>query len=78
MFFKKITINFSSFLSSFWNYVCSLVNIFCMLFCIEIEQSNMGCNEIKSRIVAKLSSLPWREQSSKEDEVKKKKKKKRK
>ena len=46
-----------------------------MLFCIEIEQSNMGCNEIKSRIVAKLSSLPWREQSSKEDEVKKKKKK---
>ena len=49
-----------------------------MLFCIEIEQSNMGCNEIKSRIVAKLSSLPWREQSSKEDEVKKKKKKKKK
>ena len=47
-----------------------------MLFCIEIEQSNMGCNEIKSRIAAKLSSLPWREQSSKEDEVKKKKKKK--
>ena len=47
-----------------------------MLFYIEIEQSNMGCNEIKSRIVAKLSSLPWREQSSKEDEVKKKKKKK--
>ena len=46
-----------------------------MLFYIEIEQSNMGCNEIKSRIVAKLSSLPWREQSSKEDEVKKKKKK---
>ena len=38
----------------------------------------MGCNEIKSRIVAKLSSLPWREQSSKEDEVKKKKKKKKK
>ena len=53
MFIKKI-ITIFSFLSSFWNVVSSLLNIFCIVFYNKIKQSNEGCNEIELNIAAKL------------------------
>ena len=54
MFLKKIiTILPHHFLPSFET-VCSLLNIFRMAYCNEIEQSNAGCDEIELNIAAKL------------------------
>ena len=49
--------SFSSFLSLFWKVVCSWLNIFCTVYCNEIEHSNAGCNEIELNIVAKLKNV---------------------
>ena len=52
MFFETIITILSSFLvlKRFFR----LVNVFCIVFCIEIEQLNVGCNEIQLNIVAKI------------------------
>ena len=69
MFLKKIITIFSPFLSFFWNVICSLVNIFYMVFCIKIIQSNAGCYEIELNFVVKFQNVSCGKQS-KENKVK--------